>query len=507
MKAWYCHSPRSVALLLLVVATAVGSIVSCRAVYTGTGGSGDFLTTGRTQSHFRAIQVDPASEDSAGPQFVVAEDLDGDGLLDLVSAWNQSQPVQVHLQRRDASGAISFETITLAGSVPVVNVAGLAVADFDLDDQPDIAVLVKETLLEAPQCLDAELPEEGLAGHILVYFGPTDPTQINQALAWEEVPVGAAFLQGSGDANSGPENGGYTSLSVGDMDGNGTMDMVVAWNSSCGPDGSADVLLFSNGGPLAARDGNWSASKIPNSVPIGTVVKSVGLGDIDQDGDLDIVATFPDAQTMNIRWFRNPAVDIPDDFHLSGGGWQVGAVAQIATGADVIKLADIDQDGILDVVVRSSEGGVIQWLKGPPGPTTAPVRAIPWQVYTLAEFTERTPEGIAVGDLNSDGQVEIVAAAEGGLLWFDSQGAATVFDQWRESFIVDERPDSAGDTTAVSPDPADASGAVEEATAMNSILVTDLDADGVNDLVVTFDRSGLSGLSNDALIWFRNTRP
>ena len=35
--------------------------------------------------------------------------------------------------------------------------------------------------------------------------------------------------------------------------------------------------------------------------------------------------------------------------------------------------------------------------------------------------------------------------------------------------------------------------------------VVDLDGNGANDLVVTLDRSGLSGRTNDALAWFRNT--
>ncbi len=43
-------------------------------------------------------------------------------------------------------------------------------------------------------------------------------------------------------------------------------------------------------------------------------------------------------------------------------------------------------------------------------------------------------------------------------------------------------------------------------TSINSIRVVDLDGDGANDLVATFDRNGLSGLTNDALVWFRNTR-
>ncbi len=57
-----------------------GILVGCSGNYDGTSG-GDFLDSGRTASFFTALQVDPPSEDSAGPQFVVAEDLNADGLL------------------------------------------------------------------------------------------------------------------------------------------------------------------------------------------------------------------------------------------------------------------------------------------------------------------------------------------------------------------------------------------------------------------------------------------
>ena len=111
------------AVTILLTATLVGCRVDYGDVADG-GGGGDFLTTGRTLSFFDVHQVDPRSEDSAGPQFVVAADLNQDGLMDLVSAWNQSQPVQIHLQYRTTAGGIYFETTTLAGNIPVVAVAG-----------------------------------------------------------------------------------------------------------------------------------------------------------------------------------------------------------------------------------------------------------------------------------------------------------------------------------------------------------------------------------------------
>jgi len=473
--------------------------------------NGDFLANGRTLSHFEAIQIDPRSEDSAGPQFVVAEDLNDDGLIDLVSAWNQSQPVQVHLQRRPASDVIRFETLTLAGNVPVIAVAGLAVVDLDADARPDIAVLVKSSALEGPACMEGDTPEMGLSGIILTYLSPAEPAQTNQALAWKEVAIGASFLQGSGEASGPPEVGGYTCMAVGDIDSNGMVDLAATWNSGCGG-GTTDVVVFTNQGPNGVRDGRWAAKMLPDSFVKGTVIKDVALGDIDRDGDLDVVVTLPDAPAANIRWFRNPARDVPDDYHFTEDEWQVGTIGQIAMGADIVRLSDVDRDGILDAVVRSSEGGLIQWFKGPPGPTTAPVRAIPWQVYTLAEFLEREPQALVVGDMNSDGYMEVVSAAEGGLMMFESREGPSLFDPWTEQFIIDDRPPENA-PAAVAPvagvpvvvDPAAVPQAESEGTLINSVLIVDIDGDGSDDIVATLDRGELSGLNNDALVWFRNT--
>ena len=68
-----------------------------------------------TESFFAVRSIDPFSEDSAGPKFVVWGDLDNDGLPDLVTVWNQSQVVQIQLQRRDAFGEVSFESVQIDG--------------------------------------------------------------------------------------------------------------------------------------------------------------------------------------------------------------------------------------------------------------------------------------------------------------------------------------------------------------------------------------------------------
>lgn len=499
------RSAVTAALVLIGTTAALYLGAGCRTDF-GTGGGTDsnLGSSGRTLGNFTAIQVDPRSEDSAGPQFVSAEDIDGDGLMDLVSAWNHSQPVQVHLQQRSASGTVSFETVTLAGSIPAVAVAGLAVADFDDDGHPDIAVLVKESLLDGAGCLGSEVPGEGLRGEIVLYLAPTDPAQANEALAWIEAPVGQSFLQGEGDDFSDPEVGGYTGMTVGDINVDGNPDIVVAWNSGC-DGGRSDALVFLNNGPGPVRDGSWTAVPIPDSAPKGGAIKDVALGDIDRDGDLDIVATFPEAQAMNVRWYRNPTLDLPDDFHLTGPDWQVGTVGQISSGADKIRMADVDRDGLVDVVVRSSAGNLIQAFRGPPGATTAPLRNIPWQVYTLAEFTDRTPAAFALGDIDGDGQNDLVASATGALAWFDAGAAQTVYDPWVENLILDEQAATTS-TSATATVPGTAPAATAAGTVINSVLAADIDGDGDTDIVVTLDRTDRSGLTNDALAWFRNNR-
>ncbi len=487
--------------LLGISAVGTAAFTGCRGNFAAF--DGDFLDTGRTSSFFTASQVDPQAEDTAGPQFAVADDLDGDGLVDIVSAWNQSQPVQIHLQRRSASGARVFETVTLAASVPAVSVSGLAVADFDLDGRPDIAVMLKSTLEVGAGCLDSEVPASGgLSGLIMIYLGPADATQVNQALAWTEAPIEASRLSGDGQDNGIPEEGGFTSMQMADIDLDGDTDLVVAWNSSCGEGGTADALLFTNLGGANVRDSLWTGGRIPNAVARGESIKDVTLGDVDGDGDLDIIATFPTAGSMNVRWFRNPALDVEDLFHVSDGLWQTGTIGQVATQADTVATGDLDGDGLLDVVARSTAGRVIQWFKGTGNESaTLPVANIQWQVFTLAEFVDRAPQAVAVTDLTGDGRVEVVVAAGGALAWFDGTSGSSLFNQWEANLIIDD--DASGLSTT---DPSVSPTQIAGTTFINTIHVADIDGDGKNDMLVTLDRSGLSGLSNDALVWFRNTR-
>lgn len=510
------------ALALIVSIWWAGS--GCRTFYDDNSSetSGDFLATGATSSFFTARQVDPRSEDSAGPQLVAAADLNGDGLMDLASIWNESQPLQVHLQRRDAQGNVLFDTLAIGGTTPIARASGLKIADMDMDGRPDLVVLVKDTGLVAMcdfERDDCDVTDNGgvvpgaIEGGIVIFFNPEDPV----ADVWEPTSVLDSFLAGTdGDL---PEEGGYTGLDIGDFDGRGGPDIVVAFNSAEGDPQLHTIDIYVNPGGSGSRDdGLWARTTVFEDLP---TAKSVAVLDVDRDGDDDIVVTYPDSRRAAIFWLPNPmsrdgadAVSNPEAWNL------VAPIGQIATGADTIALGDIDGDGITDVMVRSSVGQLVQWFQGPDVPSKTFIRN-PWRVFTLAQFTEREPQAMAIGDLTGDGQVEAVIAAEGAVIWFDALGAPSVFDHWVEHVIVDEGPPGTvvvvdGATSEQAPD---SDAAVTEATAspteqqlevigtlVNTLLIVDIDGDGFNDIVGTIDRVEFSGLTNDALIWFHNER-
>ncbi|MEE9296585.1 MAG: VCBS repeat-containing protein [Phycisphaerae bacterium] len=458
------------------------------------------------RGEFTAIQVDPRNEDSSGPAFVTSGDVDGDGMLDLATAWNESKPLQIHFQRRVNAGTpsetITFETVTLAGDFPITIVSGLEIADMDGDGRNDIVAMIKDNGTFARCRLTGEILEaqDAPSGVIIIFFGPDDAANATNALAWEQVPLSQTETAGASPADpSNPEAGGFTSMALADIDGQDGLDIVVAFNANDCEGGGNRVEYYVNPGPDTARQSNaWAAIPIDLDAP---PIKWVATADIDRDGDVDIVSTYPTARGQRLRWHRNPTIDVPDFFHISDGTWQRGTVGQIEPGIDVIAMGDIDNDGIADVVARSTAGQLIVWFKGPQNPTTDPIRGLPWQVFTIAEFNTSAPRALKVADLDGDGQLEVVASAAGALVALAPFPSSTVFEQWDETLIID---DEGAATPALTDPNVDPSEVAAPGTIINGIEIVDLDGDGLVDIIGTLDRRGRSGVTNDAVIWFRN---
>jgi hypothetical protein len=165
------------------------------------------------------------------------------------------------------------------------------------------------------------------------------------------------------------------SLAVGDLDGDGHTEIIVA--GSC-------VLLW-------YRPATFERGVIDQGLVFQV---GVAVADIDGDGRLEVVIGDCNPAT-SIFWYKaGQTLDEP---------WERHALDTATTGSphDLLVL-DLDGDGELEVVANAIDAGpgLFAYKRGPD------LRQ-PWRKYTLQ--TGYFEEGLAAGDLNADGRVEIVS--------------------------------------------------------------------------------------------------
>ena len=87
--------------------------------------------------------------------------------------------------------------------------------------------------------------------------------------------------------------------------------------------------------------------------------------------------------------------------------WRRHTIDDSSRGADGIRLADINGDGLSDLVTGWEEGGVIRVYQNP-GPQHV---SKPWPAVTVGKV--KSPEDAVFVDLDADGNVDVVSCCEG----------------------------------------------------------------------------------------------
>ncbi len=183
-------------------------------------------------------------------------------------------------------------------------------------------------------------------------------------------------------------------------------------------DGLPDLISTSDGVYWQINQGNgsWGSRRIIVPAGTGTEYTTVTVVDLDQDGEMDIVAAQV-APSDRLSWFQRKA----------------GAIHRydIPTGqSDIRKIipTDFDQDGDLDLLVASHGDQVVQlYVNDGSLPQEDPLSPpYPFETSPIFALVVPTASDIAVGDLDGDGDLDVAATSSlSGLYWIENRGPLT----------------------------------------------------------------------------------
>lgn len=320
---------------------------------------------------------------------IAAADLNHDGALDLVALDREAAVVKVLFGR--GNGRFD-EPIPLAeGEQPVA----VAIDDWDRDGSLDLAyadstgvrILWNDgdgTFTAASDAFD--FPEDASDRVEAVGAGDFDEDgELDIAMA---TVYGVSVLRGDGAHGFVPASPTAVistsgSLAVGDFNHDQHLDVLTMEACARGADPRISVLLGAGDASLATP------------VPYGTrpCLSTSAVGDVNRDGNLDIVADPARALLGNAR-----------------GGFDAWAMDAAATGGAVLALGDFNGDGQLDSADLTDDLIAIRLGHGDGSFGGVPV---------LAGFSNVT--SLALGDLNDDGTLDIAATAT----WNADNGTST----------------------------------------------------------------------------------
>jgi hypothetical protein len=372
----------------------------------GTGGSDRLIWFRNDSIHRRACFAPAAAVYTSAattPAPLALADLDRDGALDVVSyAHDLTAPILWH--ENAGSDGSSWVTRTLATGAN--DVRSLAAADVDGDGDPDVV-----SAAHGGDSLAWHQNPGGAGGWTSHTIGAVD----------SPVALRVADLDGDGDPDTlaaaddaGPlrwfENAGATwtartlcavaascagsGLATGDIDRDGAVD------AASSPTFFESRVRWQRNAGAAP----WTPTTVGTSVPFPAT--GLAAGDVDGDGDLDLMGGFKYAPDAGLRWFANG-----DGF---GGAWSPHAVS--ATAVHRLALADLDRDGDLDAAATGNGAAAVTWHESEGSGAS-------WTAHTLATSFAAGFE-VAAGDLDRDGDVDLVASRRDDrrIDWFQNRG-------------------------------------------------------------------------------------
>jgi len=170
-------------------------------------------------------------------------------------------------------------------------------------------------------------------------------------------------------------------IATADLNGDGVLDMVSADSGA----NSVGVFIGNGNGTFKARTQNFS----------GFAPRSLTIDDFNGDGIKDIVSGDFSAYGVSVFF------GVGDGTFSTRVSYRTGTISNIVYS---VKSADLNGDGVLDLVTADANQSSVVLLLGNSGGTfNAP----------LSFVTGATPQSVAIRDLNGDGNLDLVSADGG----------------------------------------------------------------------------------------------
>tara|TARA_B110000914_G_scaffold5704_1_gene4839 strand:- start:7672 stop:8856 length:1185 start_codon:yes stop_codon:yes gene_type:complete len=327
-------------------------------------------------------------DSSKGADGIRLADINGDGLPDIATGWEEGGIVRAYLHPGKAKAKQKWPAVTVG---KVRSAEDAVFADLDGDGAADVV----------SSC-------EGGTKSMFIHWAPKELSSFLDASKWmtEAIPATAR------------KQSWMYALPI-EIDGRNGLDLIVG---SKGNNGSIGWLQS----PENARDlSNWKYHKLQDA---GWIMSLIAI-DMNKDGRDDILVSDRKGQRRGIYWLERPEASAAEDNQK----WRRRNVGGQDREIKFISHGDLDQDGVLDIIAIDKKS--VTWFRA---------HKTGWSEHVIP-----LPKGVGGGksavilDVNLDGRNDIVFSCEGangplsGMRWLSWRDSP--FDkEWQSHEIAGE---------------------------------------------------------------------